>query len=93
MEGMIIMSAAEIRKIIRAEIEEAMQENKESREVNQPNKRYLLEDAAYYLQMAVPTLRMHREKIGGTKIGKRWSFTQQELDKFIEKQRSRPVMK
>ena len=46
---------------------------------------FLLEEAADYLHMAVPTLRMHRSTIGGTKIGKRWTFTQEELYQFLEK--------
>jgi hypothetical protein len=41
--------------------------------------------------MAIPTIRLHRSKIGGTKIGKRWIFTQEELDRFIEKHRSRAI--
>jgi hypothetical protein len=36
-----------------------------------------------------PTIRLHRSKIGGTKIGKRWTFTQEELDRFLEKHKSR----
>jgi hypothetical protein len=55
------------------------------------NKRFYLDEASAYLRMAFPTIRLHRSKIGGTKIGKRWTFTQEELDRFIERLNSRVI--
>lgn len=92
MEGTIIIPSIELRRMIRDEIEAAMQLKKSAiNEETRKNKRYFLEEAADYLHMAVPTLRLHRSKVGGTKIGKRWTFTQEELDRFIEKHRSRVI--
>ncbi len=92
MEGTIIIPSTELRRMIRDEIEAAMQLKKSAiNEEARKNKRYFLEEAADYLHMAVPTLRLHRSKVGGTKIGKRWTFTQEELDRFIEKHRSRVI--
>lgn len=92
MEGTIIIPSIELRRMIRDEIEAAMQLKKSAiNEETRKDKRYFLEEAADYLHMAVPTLRLHRSKVGGTKIGKRWTFTQEELDRFIEKHRSRVI--
>ena len=92
MEGTIIISAVELRKIFRDEIEAAMQNKKSALiEEQKKNKRFFLEEASTYLRMAVPTLRLHRSKIGGTKIGKRWTFTQEELDRFLEKYKTRVI--
>ena len=88
MEGTVIIPSNELRRIIRDEIEAAMQLKKAAfTEEQKRNKRYFLEEAAEYLHMAVPTLRLHRSKVGGIKLGKRWTFTQEELDRFIEKHR------
>lgn len=92
MEGTIIIPSTELRRMIRDEIEAAMQLKKSAiNEEARKNKRYFLEEAADYLHMAVPTLRLHRSKVGGTKIGKRWTFTQEELDRFIERHRSKSI--
>ena len=89
MEGTVIIPSNELRRIIRDEIEAAMQLKKSAASEEQKRKkRFFLEEAADYLHMAVPTLRLHRSKVGGSKIGKRWTFTQEELDRFIEKHRS-----
>jgi hypothetical protein len=55
------------------------------------NKRYFLNEASSYLRLAIPTIRLHCSKIGGAKIGKRWTFTQEELDRFLEKHRLRAI--
>ncbi len=92
MEGTIIIPSIELRRMIRDEIEAAMQLKKSAiNEEARKNKRYFLEEAADYLHMAVPTLRLHRSKVGGTKIGKRWTFTQDELDRFLERHRSKSI--
>ena len=92
MEGTIIIPSTELRRMIRDEIEAAMQLKKSAiNEEARKNKRYFLEEAADYLHMAVPTLRLHRSKVGGTKIGKRWTFTQDELDRFLERHRSKSI--
>jgi hypothetical protein len=92
MEGTVIIPGNELRRIIRDEIEAAMQIIKSAvNEEQKKNKRYFLEEAADYLHMAVPTLRLHRSKVDGTKIGKRWTFTQEKLDRFIERHRSRVI--
>ena len=92
MEGTVIIPSSELRRIIRDEIEAAMQLKKSAiNEEARKKKRYFLEEAADYLHMAIPTLRLHRPKVGGTKIGKRWTFTQEELDRFLEKHKTRVI--
>jgi len=55
------------------------------------SKNYLLEEAAEYLRLPVPTFRKFREEIGGSKLGRRWVFTEGELDKFLASKRRKPV--
>lgn len=92
MEGTVIIPTNELRRIIRDEVEAAMQIKKSVLlEEQKKNTRYYLEEAAEYLHMAVPTLRFHRSKVGGTKIGKRWTFTKEELDRFIDRHRTMAI--
>lgn len=78
MNELILITKDELRQIIREEVSEL------SQGISGGRKRLLFEEAAEYLNMPVPTLRIHRHKIGGAKMGKRWTFTQEELDRFIE---------
>lgn len=79
MNELVLVSKDELRQIIRDEVSEiSILKEKPARN------RYLMEEAAEYLAMPVSTLRRHRHKIGGAKMGKRWTFTQKELDQFIE---------
>lgn len=78
MNEFVLTTKEELRQIIREELLEITQGFSGGR------KRFLFEEAALYLNMPVTTLRIHRHKIGGAKMGKRWTFTQEELDKFIE---------
>lgn len=52
---------------------------------------YTLPEAAEYLRMPINTFRKHRPEIGGTKLGKRWLFTESELLIYVEKNRSKPI--
>lgn len=52
---------------------------------------YTLPEASEYLRMPVNTFRQHRPAIGGTKLGKRWIFTESELLSYVEKNRSKPL--
>lgn len=92
MEGIVIIPSNKLRRIIRDEIEAAMQNKKTaSMDEQKKNKRFFLDEASAYLRVAIPTIRLHRSKIGGTKIGKRWTFTQEELDRFLEKHKTRVI--
>jgi len=53
--------------------------------------RFYLSEAANYTGLPVPTFRLHQKNIGGTKIGKRWIFSKNELDKFIELNRRKTL--
>lgn len=77
-----VLTEDEIRKIIREEIS-----NSSASKNDHPKKKYFLDEAAKYLGLAVPTFRIHQGKIGGVKIGRRWIFTQAELDQYNEKHR------
>ncbi len=48
---------------------------------------YTLPEAAKYLKMAEPTLRLYIRQgdITGSRLGKRWMFQQKDLDKFLER--------
>lgn len=54
-------------------------------------KRYTLPEAAEYLRMSESTLYQYRPEIGGCKLGRRWIFTEDELNRFLEKKRSKPL--
>lgn len=54
-------------------------------------KNYSLEEAAKTLKMAAPTFRVYRPQIGGSKIGRRWVFTESELDLFLASKRRKPI--
>lgn len=82
MNEFVLVTKDELKKLIRDEIS-GLKMPKES----QQKKRYLLEEAAEYLSMPINTLRFHRDKIGGSKLGKRWTFSQEELDLFVESNR------
>lgn len=74
----------EIRQIVREEMSNNSLANPD---LDSPNKKYYLEEAARYLGLAAPTFRVHQNKIGGVKIGRRWIFTKAELDRYKEKHR------
>lgn len=48
---------------------------------------YTLNEAANYCRMPLPTFRLHLSKrnVSGSKPGKKWIFTQEDLDKFLRK--------
>lgn len=52
---------------------------------------YTLDEAAELLRLAKPTFRVFRPQIGGSKIGRRWIFTESELVRFMEAKRSKPL--
>lgn len=54
-------------------------------------KTYTIESAAEALNIPVPTLRKFRPELGGSKIGRRWIFTEDELTDFMQRKRSRPL--
>lgn len=87
MEGMIIISTDDLRKLIREEIESL------TKKIEAPDqgKRFYVEEAAEYLGLPVESFRQHIHKIRGTKIGKRWTFTKGELDRYIESKSHKPA--
>lgn len=87
MEGMVIISTTELREMIRTEIKSVLPKI----EVPDQGKRFYIEQAAEYLGIPVESFRMHIKKVGGTKIGKRWTFTKGELDRYIESKRHKPA--
>ncbi len=50
-----------------------------------------LVEAAEFLRLPIDTFRKHRPEIGGSKLGRRWIFTEQELMNFVERKRSKPL--
>lgn len=50
------------------------------------DKPYTLSEAAEYCRMPVPTFRKHLSKrnVSGSKLGKRWLFTKEDLDKYLQ---------
>lgn len=55
------------------------------------NKNYDLVEAAEFLRLPVDTFRKHRPEIGGSKLGRRWVFTEKELIEYMESKRSKPL--
>ena len=54
-------------------------------------KTYTIEEAAEALSIPVPTLRKHRPEIGGSKLGRRWIFQEQELLDWMTSRRHKPI--
>lgn len=52
---------------------------------------YDLVEAAEFLRLPIDTFRKHRPEIGGSKLGRRWVFSEEELINFVEKNRSKPL--
>jgi len=52
---------------------------------------YDLIETAEFLRMPIDTFRKYRPEIGGSKLGRRWIFSEDELIKFYEKHRSKPL--
>lgn len=50
-------------------------------------KLFTLPEAAEFLRMPIQTFREHRPRIGGSKIGKRWLFTESELIAYVDTNR------
>lgn len=81
MTELVIISVEELKSIVRREmlcLSDAQ---------SKPLKKYNTKKAAEYLGIAVPTFRQHQSKIGGSKIGKHWFFTQKELDDYYDSNR------
>ena len=55
------------------------------------NKNYDLVEASDFLRLPVDTFRKHRPEIGGSKLGRRWVFTEKELIEYMERKRSKPL--
>lgn len=77
-----ILTKDEIRSIIRQEFIDLMPKNPEVQQ-----KRFTLAEAAEYLQLPIPSFRLHQSRIGGVKIGRNWFFTKAELDRYVERNR------
>lgn len=84
MEQIIVSSKQEIEKIVESVIVKYLPNNT-------VNTRFNLEQAAEYTGLPVPTFRLHQHRIGGVKIGKRWSFSKAELDTFLESNRRKTL--
>ncbi len=54
-------------------------------------KNYDLIEASSFLRLPVDTFRKHRPEIGGSKLGRRWVFTEKELIEYMERNRSKPL--
>ena len=57
------------------------------------SRRYTVPEAAEYCRMAVPTFRTYlaKRKVSGIKFGKSWVFTNEDLEKFLEKYRIKTI--
>jgi excisionase family DNA binding protein len=83
----IVLTREELRSILREELSGFLPKS------NSQQKRFTTEGAAEYVGLPLATFRQHQHKIGGVKIGKRWQFTQVELDKYIESNRRQSIQK
>jgi hypothetical protein len=54
-------------------------------------KTYTIEGASELLNTPVGTLRKYRSQIGGSKLGRRWIFSEQELIDWMLSKRRKPV--
>jgi len=54
-------------------------------------KTYTIEGASELLSTPVGTLRKYRCEIGGSKLGRRWIFSEQELIDWMLSKRRKPI--
>lgn len=54
-------------------------------------KTYTIEGASELLNTPVGTLRKYRSEIGGSKLGRRWIFSEQELIDWMISKRRKPI--
>ena len=87
MNEVLLVTKSELKAIIREQVIEILPDF-----MQEPEKKYNLEEAANYLKMAIPTFRLHQHKIGGAKMGRRWIFTKTELDAFVQRNRKQPEL-
>lgn len=80
--GVEILTEEDVRAIVREEQSRLIGQN-----FHAVNNKLNLKEAAKYLNLPVPTFRMHQHKIGGVKIGRGWMFTKEELDRYEQKHR------
>ena len=78
---MIVISVEELKEILHDEVLSL------TKVQSKPQQKYNTKQAAKYLGIPVPTFRQHQYKIGGSKIGKHWFFTQKELDVYYDSNR------
>tara|TARA_R110002050_G_scaffold298733_1_gene462588 strand:- start:2901 stop:3089 length:189 start_codon:yes stop_codon:yes gene_type:complete len=52
---------------------------------------YTLAEAAEKLRIPAGTLRKYRPEIGGAKLGRLWVFTEDELNRWMESRRHKPM--
>jgi excisionase family DNA binding protein len=89
MSKIIVTSEDDFKAIVKNILFEFLPQFTET--MNHEKEKFLLEEAADYLKMPVPSFRLHQHKIGGIKIGKRWMFTRSDLDRFMEKNRHKTL--
>lgn len=79
--------------LIKKQIQKAISETKVPSLTKEPTKWYSLQEAAKYCKMAVATFRIYlkKRKVSGSKPGKNWIFTQNDLDKFLQKYRQKTI--
>lgn len=54
-------------------------------------KNYTVEEAAEFLRIPTDTFRKFRKNIGGSRLGRRLVFSENELVRFMESKREKPV--
>lgn len=81
MSELVIISVEELKKIVHNEVLFL------TKAQSKPQQKYNTKQAANYLGIPLPTFRQHQYKIGGSKIGKHWFFTQEELDAYYDSNR------
>ncbi len=86
MEKIIVTSPKDIETIVESVLIKYLPNLSESNQT-----RFNLEQAAEYTGLPVPSFRLHQHRIGGVKIGKRWSFSKAELDTFLESNRRKTL--
>ena len=82
---MMYLSTGQLKDIIKEIVEQALESHKPEIEAKNSIGLYTLSEAAQHLKMAESTLRVYikNSEITGSRLSKRWMFTQENLDNFI----------
>lgn len=78
---------AELENLIEKSVFKVVSKIQPQQIIKSDERLYTLNEAANYCRMPLPTFRLHLSKrnVSGSKPGKKWIFTQEDLERFLKR--------